>query len=171
MKQIAIIISLIIYSTTAFAGDITQCNIDKYSTYSKAKEDWQHNLTKLVIAAVPEAKDTATFYMNTQILEIKQRMLAVKLLLTNDPKKIQVNERLRRWTVLEPQDDEILSKLSPQYASITQRLTKARERSELPDSDKLQEVIQTKIIPSPQFRKMYDELNQKINQINRIRCQ
>ena len=171
MKPIAIIISLIIYATTALASDITQCNIDKYVTYSKAKEDWQHSLTALVTTAVPESKDTANFFMNTQILEIKQHMLAVKLLLTNNPERVQVNERLRRWTVLRPQDDKTLSKLSPQYASVTERLAKARERKDMPNADKLQQAMQTKIIPSPKFRKMYDAFNQKINQINRIRCQ
>ena len=171
MKPIIILLSLIIFTSSASAGDTTQCNIDKFATYSKAKQDFQANLAKLAISTDPKVKAAATFFMNAKIMMLKQQTLAVKLLLTNDPQKVQTSERLRRWLILQSEDDKTLSNLSPQYASLTTAIAKARERKDLSDSDELQQVMQTKVVPSPQFRKLYEALNGKINKINRIRCQ
>ncbi len=170
MKPIAVLIALVVFSTTATASDVTQCNIDKFSSYSKAKEAFQRSITDLAINAVPEAKDTAIAYLNDQIMLINRQKLAVELLLTHNPAKVQVSERLRRWLALRPKDDKALSKLSPKYAALMERIAKSREVQNLPNADKLHEAMRTKIAPSPQFRKLYEALNKKNRQLNRIHC-
>lgn len=171
MKPIIILLSLIIFTSSASAGDTTQCNIDKFATYSKAKQDFQKEMAKLTISIDPKVESAAIVDMNAKIMLLQQQTLAVKLLLTNAPEKVQTSERLRRWLVFQSQDDKTLSKLSSKYASLTEAIAKARQRKDLPDNEKLKQVMQTKVIPSPQFRTMYDALNKKINKINRIRCQ
>ncbi len=170
MRPIALLIALVIFTSTATAGDVEQCNIEKYSAYSKAKETFQKNMTDLAINAVPEAKSTAVIYLKNQIMLINRQKLAVELLLTHNPAKVEVSERLRRWLIPHPQDDETLSKLSPEYAALVDRIAKSRQIKDLPNADKLREAMRTKVAPSPQFRKLYEAFNKKVRNLNRIHC-
>jgi hypothetical protein len=171
MKKIVIIVCLVMSANTTLAADKTKCNIDKFAAYSKARETWQKDVTDLAIQAAPEAENTANVYMNNQLMLIKSRALAVKLLLENSPEKVSVKERLRRWIILRPNDKKALEKLSPEYATLQKNIAKARLRKAMPDGDKLRDAMRTKVAPSPQFREIFKAFNDKINEINRIRCE
>jgi len=147
------------------------CLSDKYGQYAAVQEQWQHDLTNLVLSAYPEYAEVANLFMTDQLRMIEMSRIELEFLALYEPEKLNCDAPLNQWLALNASSKEEIAKADNQFADLLQLAKQARERPPHPDGDALRKVMREKLINIPQFKALIEEFNASVARVESIACE
>jgi hypothetical protein len=148
----------------------TACVVDKYGQYAATQEQWQRDLTKLVLSVRPEYSEVANLYLVDQLHRIELWRIAVEFMAWHAPEKLNLDSPLNQWISLDSLSEEEIAKADKRYSDLL-RLTKhAHERPSHPDGDALRKVMREEVIHMPTYKALAERFTASVAKIEGIAC-
>lgn len=170
MKILFYILCASLWVLKGNAADFDNCLLEKYKNYTQAQEEWQRNITALIVKHDPSFEGVATLYMQDQLVKIEKNLRAVEILLLSNSGKIDGQRKLNQWLDLKAQDEQAFAKKDGKYAELLLRANKSKQRAPHPDGDRLRAAMRTKIAPLPQFRNLFSTFTGEIKGLESRPC-
>ena len=147
-----------------------QCAIDKYTSYTAAKEQWQRALTDLTVKTNENFKDVATTYLTDQLNYIEMNRIAVEFMLRHNPAKASLDAPVNQWLTLDGDDKSAISKSSKRYAELLSLADAAKQRPPHQDGEALRKLMRERIIKMPEYQNLLTKFNTAVTKVNSIAC-